>query len=60
MGLKGPFPATLSIETEEEGWSLLEALSEVKRRRENFYQDLEGAKKFDKLYAKVLSACGDD
>lgn len=60
MGLVGPFPATLEIRTEEEGWLLLEALSEVKRRREHFYQDVEKARKFDKMYTRVLMACGDD
>jgi hypothetical protein len=57
MGLRGPFPATAEIETEEEGWALLEALGSKKRC---YVKDSPKYLLFDKLYARVLSACGDD
>lgn len=59
MGLQGPFPAILEIETEDEGWALLRALATATKHAK-FYKDDERAERSDKLYAKVLFACGDD
>lgn len=62
MGLQGPFPATLEILTEAEGWDLLGALGHMVHtytvRGDTL--SLKKALKYDKLYAKVLKACGDD
>ena len=56
--LQGPFPAILSILDEDEGYLLLAALGSAKRRAESEYP--EEAREYDKLYTKVLMACGDD
>lgn len=69
MGLQGPFPATLVIETAEEGERLLAACSMLKnhyrRRAPEGLASEEAAdatefKVLDALYSKVLMACGDD
>jgi hypothetical protein len=70
MPLQGPFPATFTIKTAEDGLTLLEALGHTK----NMYEQLQGkypsdidvplwearAKLCGNLYAEILFACGDD
>ena len=67
MGLQGPFPATLEIESKIEGEALLSALGALKRQYELLAEGCDTcngwqieADRFDRLYAKVLRACGDD
>ena len=60
MGLQGPFPASIEF-NEEEAWLLLGALARSQRLYEStFGRDDPEAKKYDKLYAKILMGCGDD
>lgn len=57
MGLQGPFPTAVNIEDEEEGLALLAA---VARQMRCYVDGSDHHKMLDKLYARILMACGDD
>jgi len=62
MGLTGPFPCTVTVESEEEGWLLLSAITHLKRTSEwAAHRDATTKMKLlETLYTRVLMACGDD